>query len=119
MTVIDTMLFEVPEMSHETNDDLLPNTHPGVLLKEDFLDEMGISPYRLAVSTGLSQIHVSELLRGKRNITPRTAFLLGKFFETSPQFWMNLQTQYDMMEVERNLGDSLEKVASYKTLTAV
>jgi len=99
-------------------DDLLPNEHPGILLKEDFLDEMGITPYRLAKAIGLTQIHVSELLKGKRNITTRTAFLLGKFFETSPEFWINLQTHYDMVEQKRRIGDRLDKIESYKTLIA-
>jgi len=99
-------------------DDLLPNEHPGILLKEDLLDEMGITPYRLAKAVDLTQIHVSELLKGKRNITTRTAFLLGKFFETSPEFWMNLQMHYDMVEQKRRMGDRLDNIESYKTLIA-
>ncbi|HEY3332455.1 MAG TPA: HigA family addiction module antitoxin [Capsulimonadaceae bacterium] len=96
----------------------LENPHPGVLLKEEYLDDMGITPYKLAKALGLSQIHVSELLKGKRNITPKTAYLLGKFFETTPDFWMNLQTHYNMVEEARGLGDRLDKVKSYRTLIA-
>ena len=96
----------------------LENPHPGILLKEEYLDEMGITPYRLAKATGLSQIHVSDLLKGKRNITPKTAYLLGKFFETTPEFWLNLQTHYDMTEARRKLGNRLDQVVSYKALLA-
>ncbi|MDR3707170.1 MAG: HigA family addiction module antitoxin [Capsulimonadaceae bacterium] len=105
-------------MTTSENDELLPNPHPGVLLKEDFLDEMGITPYRLAKAVGLTQIHVSELLKGKRNITPKTAFLLAKFFEMTPEFWINLQTHYDMVEEKRKLGNRLERVPSYRELAA-
>jgi addiction module HigA family antidote len=104
-------------MIHNNNMEL-DNPHPGILLKEEYLDEMGITPYKLAKATGLTQIHVSELLKGKRNITPKTAFLLGRFFETTPEFWMNLQTHYDMEEERRQIGDRLDKVTSYKALIA-
>ncbi len=100
-------------------DEPLENPHPGVLLKEEYLDEMGISPYKLAKAIGLTQIHVSELLKGKRNITPRTACLLGKFFETTPEFWMNLQSHYDMLVEKRNIGNRLDSVQSYKSLAVV
>jgi len=105
------------KMSYE-NHDLLPNPHPGILLKEDFLDEMGITPYRLAISTGLTPTHVSELLKGKRNITPTTALLLGKFFDTTPEYWINLQARYDMMEAKRSIGDRLAKVQPYQAVAS-
>lgn len=107
----------VNKMSYEIHD-LLPNPHPGILLKEDFLDEMGISPYRLAISTGLTPTHVSELLKGKRSITPITALLLGKFFDTTPEYWINLQARYDMMEAKRSIGDRLNKVQPYQAVAS-
>jgi addiction module HigA family antidote len=100
-------------MTYENNE-LLPNPHPGVLLKEDFLDELRISPYRLAQSTGLTPTHISELLRGRRNITPTTALLLGKYFGTSPEYWINLQARYEMIEAKRSIGDRLAKVKPYQ-----
>ena len=99
-------------MTNEKHE-LLPNPHPGILLKEDFLGELGITPYRLAMSTGLTPTHVSELLRGKRNITPTTALLLGKFFDTTPEYWINIQAHYDMIEAKRSIGDRLAKVQPY------
>jgi antitoxin HigA-1 len=100
--------------SDDIDNSLLPNPHPGILLKEDFLDEMGIIQYRLAKATGLTQTHVSEVLKGKRSITPTTALLLGKFLETSPEYWVNLQTRYEMMEAKRSIGDRLAKVQPYQ-----
>jgi addiction module HigA family antidote len=103
-------------MPIEKDRNLLPNPHPGLLLKEDFLEEMGITPYRLAKDTGLSPIHVSELLRGKRNITPTTALLLGKFFGTSPEYFINLQMRYEMIEAKRSIGDRLDRVNAFASV---
>jgi addiction module HigA family antidote len=100
-------------VTQELNE-LIPNPHPGTLLKEDFLDELGVTPYRLAQATGLTPTHVSELIRGKRNITPMTALLLGKYFGTSPQYWINIQMRYEMIEAQRVIGDRLEHVRPYQ-----
>ncbi len=97
--------------------DLLPNTHPGILLKEDFLDEMGITPYRLARDIGLTPTQVSELLKGRRSITPKTALLLGKFFDTSPEFFLNLQARYEMVEAKRTIGNRLDRVRPFQHAT--
>ena len=102
-------------MITKENNELLPNPHPGILLKEDFLDELAITPYRLAQATGLTPTHVSELIRGKRNITPTTALLLGKFFDTSPEYWINMQARYEMLEARRSIGDRLTRVQVYQT----
>jgi addiction module HigA family antidote len=99
---------------HPVEDDLLPNPHPGILLKEDFLEGHSITPYRLAKAIGLTPIRVSELLQGKRNITPATALLLGKFFSTSPEYWINMQTRYELLEVRRTMGDRLDRVKPYR-----
>ena len=101
-------------MPQDQQGDLLPNPHPGTLLKEDFLDDMGITPYRLAKDTGLTQTHVSELLKGRRSLTAKTALLLGKFFGTSPQYFLNMQARYEMIEAQREIGDRLERVRVYE-----
>jgi len=80
----------------------LPNIHPGEILKEEFLVPMNISAYRLSKETGLSQIRISEIIRGKRSITADTALRLSFFFGTSAEFWMNLQTAFDLEELRRN-----------------
>ncbi len=76
----------------------LPNIPPGDILQKDFLDEFGITPYRLAKDIGVSRIRVSEILNGKRDITPDTAIRLGLYFGVEPEFWLNLQAHYNLVQ---------------------
>ena len=85
----------------------IPPIHPGDHLAE-FLDEYGISAYRLARDTRVSQDRVSNIVKGKRAITADTALRLGRFFGVSPQFWLNLQTRYDLEVAQEALGETLE-----------
>lgn len=78
----------------------LDNPHPGGTLRE-VLEERRISAYRLAREIGMQETAVSQILRGKRRITARTALRLGEFFDTSAEFWLNLQTAYDLEEERR------------------
>jgi len=75
--------------------------HPGVILAEDFLKEMEISQYRLAKGIAVPPRRINEIVQGKRSITADTALRLGKFFGMEAQFWMNLQSHYDL-EVAKN-----------------
>ena len=75
--------------------------HPGVVLAEDFLKEMEISQYRLAKSIAVPPRRINEIVQGKRSISADTALRLGKFFGMEAQFWMNLQSHYDL-EVARD-----------------
>jgi len=88
---------------------MLPNIHPGEVLLEEFLTPMEISQYRLAKEIGISQIRVSEIVRGKRAITADTALRLARFFGNSVKFWMGLQADYDVEQAQRKLGDRLEQ----------
>src|SRR6476469_4116197 len=65
--------------------------HPGVILREEFLEPMNISPYRLAVDLRVSPPTVNDIVREKRGITPEMAIRLAKYFGNSEQFWLNLQ----------------------------
>ncbi len=76
----------------------LPNIHPGEILQKDFLDEFGLTAYRLAKDIGVSRIRISEILHGKRDITPDTAIRLGLYFGIEPEFWLNLQAHYNLVE---------------------
>lgn len=69
---------------------------PGVILKEEFLDPLGISNYRLAKTLGVSETAVGEIIHGKRGISTTMAFRLAKAFNMTPEFWMNLQRDYDI-----------------------
>ena len=79
--------------------DIFP-THPGILLKEEFLDPAGIRPGTLARALGVSRDRISELSKGERDITPDTALRLSAFFGTTADFWLNLQSHYDLVMAE-------------------
>ncbi len=102
----------------EIAEDYLENTHPGQTLREDFLEPLSITPYKLAKGTGLSAIHISQILRGERRVTPMTSLLLGKFFGMSPRFWLNLQNRYDLIAAERAHPDRLSRVVPYSESAA-
>jgi addiction module HigA family antidote len=91
-------------------EDRLPNIHPGEILKEDFLDPLGVSAYRLAKETGMSQTRVGQIIRGKRGITADTALRFGKFFGTSARVWINLQTAYDIEETLQKTAEEIESI---------
>ena len=71
-------------------------THPGEVLAEEFLAPLGVTQVELAAHIGVPVQRVNEIVRGKRGITPETAWLLAEAFETTPQFWLNLQSAYDL-----------------------
>lgn len=87
----------------------LPPIHPGEILIEEFLEPMGISQYRLAKDISVPPRRINEIVHGKRSITADTALRLGRFFGISPQFWLNLQTRYDLEMTEDFLSDRLDK----------
>jgi len=70
--------------------------HPGEILKEEFLVPMGLSANKFAQESGLDGTRISQIIRGRRGITADTALVLAKYFKVSPEFWMNLQTRYDL-----------------------
>jgi addiction module HigA family antidote len=71
-------------------------THPGVVLSQEFLVPLGLSQVALAAHLGVSVQRINELVRGKRGITPETAWLLAQALNTTPEFWINLQSAYDL-----------------------
>jgi addiction module HigA family antidote len=87
----------------------LPSIHPGEILIEEFLKPMGISQYRLAKDISVPPRRINEIVHGKRSISAATALRLGRFFGTSPQFWLNLQTRFDLEVTQDLLAERLEK----------
>jgi addiction module HigA family antidote len=73
-------------------------THPGEILLEEFLKPLALTQVALAEKLDISQNRLNEIIRGKRGVTADTALRLSKVFKTSPEFWMNLQTAYDLYE---------------------
>ncbi|MBS1681510.1 MAG: HigA family addiction module antidote protein [Bacteroidetes bacterium] len=76
----------------------LKNVHPGEVLKLDFMDPMNITAYALAKAINVDQTRISQLLRGTRNMSADTALRLGKFFNVSAEFWLNIQNRFDLEE---------------------
>ncbi|MEW6410029.1 MAG: HigA family addiction module antitoxin [Nitrospirota bacterium] len=83
--------------------------HPGEVLCEEFLKPMGISQNRLALNIGVPPRRINEIVLGKRGITADTALRLAKFFGTSAEFWLGLQSQYDLDVTAEELGKRLEQ----------
>jgi addiction module HigA family antidote len=83
--------------------------HPGEILFTEFLEPLGISQYRLAKDIGVSPRRINEIVHGRRAITADTALRLGRFLNMEAQFWLNLQSHYDMEVAQEALQDRLEK----------
>lgn len=81
--------------------------HPGEILLEEFLRPMGISQYRLAKDISVPQRRISEITQGKRSITADTALRLGRHFGMEAQFWLNLQSRYELLRAEVQLDERL------------
>ena len=93
---------------------LKTNIHPGVVLKEEFLDPMNVTAYRLAKEIGIQQTRISQIINGNRSITADTAIRLSLFFGTSEEFWMNLQREYDLRRVRLEKGDELNRIRRFE-----
>ena len=83
--------------------------HPGEVLLEEFLKPMGLSQNKLALNIGVPPRRINEIVLKKRRITADTALRLSRFFGTSAEFWLGLQSQYDLDVTADALGDRLEK----------
>jgi addiction module HigA family antidote len=103
------MIKEVDKMTER-----IEPIHPGEVLQEDFLTPMNISAYKLAKETYIDQTRISEIIRGKRSITVDTALRFSKFFGTSPEFWINIQNQFDMENKKEELASELIKIHTFQ-----
>ena len=82
---------------------MLKNIHPGEILLEEFLKEFGVSQNRLGRDIGMSPRAINEIVHGKRSITANSALRIAKYFGTSPEFWLNLQSIYDLEEAAKEI----------------
>ena len=87
----------------------LPNIHPGEVLREEFLNPLGLSQNRVARDISLPPRRINEIVLEKRAVTADTALRLARYFGTSERFWLGLQADYDLEEARRSLADRLEK----------
>jgi antitoxin HigA-1 len=103
--------MEVQRMSKSsttTEPELLPLVHPGEVLLEEFLKPMGLSQYQAARDMVVPPRRINEIVHGTRSITADTALRLARYFGTTPQFWMNLQSHYDLRRAERERGPEID-----------
>ena len=84
-------------------------THPGDVLREDFLKPMGITPNALAIALRVPASRIADIAKGKRSVTAETAIRLARYFGTSREFWMNLQAYYDLASVEDEKAAIIER----------
>jgi len=85
----------------------------GDILKEEYLDPMGISAYRLAQEIGVSTSLISQIIHGTTAVSADVAWRLGKFFNTSAQYWLNMQATCDSRKIEEKYADSNIQISSY------
>ena len=88
---------------------LLSDITPGEILEAEFLKPMAITQYRLARDLGVPPRRINEIVKGQRRITADTALRLARYFDMSPEFWLNLQTHYDLEREQEQLAGRLEK----------
>lgn len=88
---------------------ILPPVHPGEILLLEFLEPMELSQYALAKAIGVPPRRINEIVLGKRAISADTALRLGRYFGMEPQFWLNLQSRYDLDVAKDTLGKRLER----------
>ena len=101
---------ELPLVAGSADDkDVFAPVTPGEMLREEFLKEYGLSQNRLAKAIGISPNRIAEIVNNRRRITADTAVRLALFFGNRPEFWMNLQSNYDLKMARRNLAPEEEK----------
>lgn len=97
-------------MTHRKKEKVMPPVHPGELLREEFLEPMGITPYRLAKDIGVPVQRVHELVHERRGVTADTALRLSRYFGMSEGYWLNAQKHYEL-EIEKDrIGAMLESI---------
>jgi antitoxin HigA-1 len=85
----------------------IPLIHPGEILREDFLEPYGITQYRLAKDTAVPPRRINEIVNGARGISADTALRLSLYFGTTPQFWLNLQSHFDIEVLRARAGERI------------
>lgn len=89
---------------------LIEVEHPGIILKEEFMEPYGVTAYRLVKETGIDKMTLSGILKGTRAITPVSGLKLAKFFGLSERFWINLQLDYDTRKARSKIAGELDKI---------
>lgn len=90
--------------------DRLEPIHPGEVLMEDFIKGFGVTQHRVAVAIGVPPRRINEIVHGSRRVSADAALRLGRYFGTSAQFWLNLQSQYDLDVAQDGLAEQIEAI---------
>ena len=90
--------------------------HPGEILRYEYLEPLQLTQQKLADIIGVTRVRINEIILGKRKITPDTAYRLAKCFDTSPDFWMNLQMAVDMWDTLQSFEKEYKKIDSLSVL---
>jgi addiction module HigA family antidote len=93
-------------------------THPGEILRYEYLEELKMTQQQLADAIGITRVRVNEIILGKRSVTPDTAFRLAKYFNTTPDFWISLQNNYDMWITLQKRKKDYETIHPFKSQVA-
>ena len=88
----------------------ISNIHPGEILEKEFLEPLGITAYKLSKAIDVQQTRISLIIKGERGITADTSIRFSKFFGTSPEFWMNLQREYDLRRVKFEIKEIIDNI---------
>lgn len=83
--------------------------HPGEILREEFLVPLGMSAHALALELKVPAPRINDIVRERRAVTPDTALRLARYFDTTPEFWLNLQTAYDLKIAQEEVGVRINK----------
>ena len=87
-----------------------PPTHPGEMLREDFMPDFDLNVTSMAMALGVSRQTINEILRERRSITPTMALRLSRLFGNSPEFWLNVQHAWDLWDSEQRFHDELAQI---------
>ena len=93
-------------------------THPGDVLREDYLKPLGLTPNALALAIRVPASRIGEIVNGRRSVTAETAIRLGRYFGSSARFWLNMQAYYDLAVAEDEKATMIEREVQPRELTA-
>ena len=93
----------------------MPPVHPGEILREDFLAELGMSANALSKALKVPAPRINDIVRERRGVTADTALRLARYFNTTPQFWLNLQATYELRRAEIAVGQQIDNEVPVKT----
>lgn len=89
---------------------MLKSAHPGFVLKWDWMKPLNLSSYRLAKELGVSLPTVNDIVRQRRNVTAEMALRLARYFSTTPEFWLDIQSRYDLAVAKRKLVHKIKRI---------